>query len=59
MPQVIWLPRVPTGGWLWHDYLLPGNVTLLISQWKSGSCFTPFIQKANRPSLLVTAVMYS
>jgi hypothetical protein len=26
----------PDRRWLWHGYLLPGAVTLLTSQWKSG-----------------------
>src|SRR5215211_5085503 len=24
------------GGWLWHGFLAPGNLTLLTSQWKTG-----------------------
>lgn len=26
----------PDGGWLWHGFLAPGNLTLLTSQWKTG-----------------------
>ncbi len=25
-----------SGDWLWHGYLLPGNITLMTSQWKTG-----------------------